>query len=301
MARASLILRAPEGSGRSYLLRKLQARLAGRRLCYHFSLRAMTRWSRLAQAWSAGFRQAAAGHANVDYQLRRFYQEQDPTKIDSAEHFFTWIKALQSLLINIGVDFLFIFDDSEDWDLDQDYFRFRAQFFHFCQGANLQVIFCESPNPRSEADEALVFSLAPLKAQEIWSELSPLREAIFIYSAGHLALIKRLESLSQETAEDRLAPLVDQLMADLHPQFRLLSNRFTPLQWRLLVALSPDEGVSQPHAWAFLQAQKLGPASSVERALEALRKSERVRQDPDQAYRVYPLSFRRWLQWLYPA
>jgi hypothetical protein len=82
-------------------------------------------------------------------------------------------------------------------------------------------------------------------------------------------------------------------------QFRNLITRF---QWTLLIAIAKEEKLYQPQSKQFIQTHKLGAASAVKKALDALIDKEMVfvHIGKDESYyRVYDVFLMRWLQHTY--
>ncbi|MDR2585065.1 MAG: ATP-binding protein [Prevotellaceae bacterium] len=76
---------------------------------------------------------------------------------------------------------------------------------------------------------------------------------------------------------------------------RLLS----PIQWQLLLAIAKEEFVIEPQAHGFLHKNKVGAASSAQKALSALLDKEMIfsiETTEKTAYRVYNVFLMRWLQ-----
>ena len=79
-------------------------------------------------------------------------------------------------------------------------------------------------------------------------------------------------------------------------QYRSL---LTPIQWQLLVAIAKEGLVTEPQAQNFLRKHKIGAASSVKKALNALLDKEMiysVETNEKTAYRVYNVFLMRWLE-----
>lgn len=116
-------------------------------------------------------------------------------------------------------------------------------------------------------------------------------ERAFAFSQGNLSILKALSS------ERDFKPQV--LLDNHHPTFSLLRKRLTDLQWRLLKAIALQERVAQPHAFEFLVANKLGAASSVERALRNLLQTDLIIKEEEEGYRLSNTLLMRWIQSLY--
>jgi len=79
-------------------------------------------------------------------------------------------------------------------------------------------------------------------------------------------------------------------------QYRSL---LSPIQWQLLVAIAKEGLVTEPQAQGFLQKYKIGAASSVQKALNALLDKEMIfsiESTEKTAYRVYNVFLMRWLE-----
>ena len=79
-------------------------------------------------------------------------------------------------------------------------------------------------------------------------------------------------------------------------QYRSL---LSPIQWQLLVAIAREGLVFEPQAQGFLQKYKIGAASSVKKALQALLDKEMIftiESTEKTAYRIYNVFLMRWLQ-----
>jgi AAA+ ATPase superfamily predicted ATPase len=79
-------------------------------------------------------------------------------------------------------------------------------------------------------------------------------------------------------------------------------NLLTYFQWHLLKAIAKEEKVLQPQSKQFLQKYKLGAASTVKKALDALITKEMIllKTEKDESlYRIYDIFLMRWLQTTY--
>ena len=81
--------------------------------------------------------------------------------------------------------------------------------------------------------------------------------------------------------------------------FMQYRNLLSPIQWQLLVAIAKEGLVYEPQAQGFLQKYKIGAASSVKKALQALLEKEMIftiESTEKTAYRIYNVFLMRWLQ-----
>lgn len=135
------------------------------------------------------------------------------------------------------------------------------------------------------------YRLANLEPHQVWEQAGVAEERAFAFSQGNLSILKALSS------ERDFKPQV--LLDNHHPTFSLLRKRLTDLQWRLLKAIALQERVAQPHAFEFLVANKLGAASSVERALRNLLQTDLIIKEEEEGYRLSNTLLMRWIQSLY--
>jgi len=204
------------------------------------------------------------------------------------------LKLLADHLQQVGLDFLFIFEHIEDWNLDLQEKGMLEAFSHLTEARNIQVLLNSDASLKIPSILKLEkHALAKASAEDIWEHPSAFEHELYEFSQGNLQLLNALLAKKQEKAAEAIV----NLLKEVHPLFKLFQHRFTALQWKLLQAIAIEERVEQPHAFAFLVKYNLGAASSIERALQNLLSTKLIQRD-EQAYFVHDQLFLRWLQWL---
>jgi len=91
----------------------------------------------------------------------------------------------------------------------------------------------------------------------------------------------------------------DEQLTMQHTTYMQYRSLLSPIQWKLLIALAQKGLITEPQAKDFLQKYKIGAASSVRKALDALLDKEMVysvETTGKTAYRVYNVFLMHWLE-----
>lgn len=296
MARESIFLYAPSGMGKTHLLKSLVRKLEGRRICFSLSVRGMISHHQLVAGLEQCVKQTAARYSNVDYQLRRFFEDYSIPEGEELEPITKWIENLLVALQSISQDFLFVIEDLDQWECESP----ESLFNNFFGSRNSQLILSGAQLEEAFAHSAIPFELLPLQVANFTdpaiSSNSETME-LLAYTRGNSAFV--LDLLQGKNPDEiRLNHNINQVMAIYQPAFYSFRKRFTDLQWRLLKAIAIEDTVAQPHSFEFLMNHKLGAASSVERALKNLDDTSMILRTHE-GWQIENVLLQRWMQWLY--
>lgn len=289
MARESLEFYGPTGSGKSYLLKQLKERLRGRRVPIHLDFNGIFDLGGLIHKLDSELNHQSQEHQNLAFRLRRFREESPVYLLRDLKAWLEYLLKLRDDLSQVGLDFLFIFENPELWELSDDLNGFLSHCRFLSESPNSQMLLV-SNKPWE------IFNSVPLKdlsLDEIWEQANAEEEKVYNYCRANLAFIKEWLAVSA-SAEAKTALFFKSKQAI----YQSLKARFTPLQWRLLRAIAKYEKVEQPHAFKFLVEHKLGAASSVERALRNLLDTGFLVKK-EEGYLVASPLLHRWMQFLY--
>lgn len=297
VSRNNIQLIADSGMGKSHIVETLINRLSGHRFCFEINLRGIQSSRELLYKLLENVNEAAEESYNLKYQLKRILEERPvPLHIDE-ESFNSWTKDLLVGLQNVSLDFLFIFEDIDQWECKDS---LTTALNHFSGARNSQALVTSM-----EADEKLRsyqrVTIEAVREASLSTEmkekydLETLKEVIERSGGNTSFFIEIMKSIGNGSP----ARAVKRVLEQYHPIFYNFRHRFTPLQWKLLLAVACEGCVSHPHAFEFLLNYRLGAASSVERALRNLSDSGIIRQTPD-GWKVSDIRFQRWLVNLYP-
>lgn len=103
------------------------------------------------------------------------------------------------------------------------------------------------------------------------------------------------ETIVEEKHFNYVANLIINERSDIFINYR---NLLSTLQYKVLIAIAKEGGVTQINSGDFLRKHKLTQASSVSTAAKALIDKEMLYKD-DNKYRVYDVFFEKWLQQKY--
>lgn len=227
-------------------------------------------------------------HPNLTFQLKRFREENPVYLVQDLQGLEAYMLKLRDHLALVGLDFLFILENLEDWDLKEPLEHFLPSVKALSECPNTQILV---------ANTKALLGLSPLKLGDlsidaIWEAPGPDQEKVMAYCRGNIGFIKSwLEVASQENANALF-------FKARHPLFTMMRGRFTDLQWKLLRSIAHYELVEQPHAFAFLVKHNFEAASSVERALRNLLDT-RFLQKTKEGYRTANPLMHRWMQYVY--
>lgn len=289
MARENLEVFAPLGSGKSYLCEALKDRLRGRRVCLHIEFGGLYDLKGLVIRLDAALVQAEQNHQNLAFQLRRFREEHPLYRLEDIEDLKSYLQELRDQFSQVGLDFLFIFENPEYWELDSVVMDLLKSLVKLSQSPNSQILLV-SENAWQVFPP---FPLRVLEANDIWEKPNENQIALLDYCRSNLSFLKKWQNTEVATGSKTAA-----FFKTYSPIFRSLRRRFTPLQWKLLRSIAKYEQVAQPHAFKFLVKHQLGAASSVERALRNLSDSGFLERR-EEGYRLVDPLLHRWLQWIY--
>lgn len=299
MVRDNILLFGSTGIGKSYFIKKLKGKLQGRRVCFYRSLRGIISTQQYLNELIRDMREVAKSHSNLDYQFRRFLESHPIYQYETLPQLNAWFHDLTVTLGQIGLDFLFIFDDIHEWE-DDDEIDFLYEHFRILnQASNCQILLASNRNSSGKMENLKInpFPLGPIPMETIWEKPEDWQEKAYQFSQGNtIFLIEIIQYCSKNDGD--FASAKGDLMNDYHPVLGKIKKRFTKLQWRLLRAIAFEEIVEQPHSFDFLVRHKLGAASSVERALRNLHDSQMIIKT-DQGWKLSNIIYQRWLQWLY--
>ncbi len=299
MVRENVLLYGSTGIGKSYFIKKLKAKLEGRRVCFYRSLRGIISTQQYLNELIRDMREVAKSYSNLDYQLRRFLESHPIYQYETLAHLNSWFQDLTITLSQIGLDFLFVFDDIHEWE-DEDEMEFLYEHFRILnQASNCQILLASNRNTilKINGFKITAFKLGAIPIESIWKEPMDWQEKAYKYSQGNtIFLIETIQYCENNKGDFEAARA--SLMNDYHPVLGKIKKRFTKLQWRLLRAIAFEEIVEQPHSFEFLVRHKLGAASSVERALRNLSDSQMILKT-DNGWKLSNIIYQRWLQWLY--
>ena len=301
MLRTPVLVQAPDGMGKTFLLHQLIEKLQGRRVCFYISLRGYTSFSQFLQDWVQEFIRVSAHHSNLQYQLKRFLDEYGVQKLEHQGEIAQWCQSLTQMLGQVALDFLFLFDDLDEWEVETSPEGLFELFGILSQTRNIQLLFSVNPSLADQPPIANLelYKLRGLQQEDIWPQgASPEEQKAYEYSDGHSGMLLHILHYMQDSPEAGKA--ANRLMQELLPRFKLFKNRFTGLQWNLLRAIALEEKVAQPHAFDFLVKYRLGAASSVERALRNLIDSGMISRS-EEGWQLTHVVHKRWLQWLYSS
>jgi hypothetical protein len=300
MGRQDVFLFGPTGIGKSYVLNLLVDKLKGRRVCFYRSLRGIISVEQYIHEFIRELKSVASNHSNLDYQLRRFLDENPIYRFETLPQMEDWFKKLITTLEQVGLDFLFIFEDLHEWELEEDAVHLSTHFKIISQGSNCQLLLSANRlfyqnNPTKKHSP---FALQAVQKSTIWAnEISEWQEWAYTFTQGNTAFLLELIEYLTEASFDK-SQAAHQLMQDYHPVLSKIRSRFTKLQWNLLRSIAFEEIVEQPHSFDFLVKYKLGAASSVERALKNLSDTQMILKT-ENGWTLSSVIYLRWLQWLY--
>lgn len=297
MTRENIFLWAPSGMGKTYLLNELFQKLEGRRICFYLSVRGFTSNEQFLLQLSQSIKSSASRYSNVDYQLRRFFDENPLPAHTDAEAINSWLENLLVALQNISQDFLFVIEDLNQWEGVTPIDHLLIKFL----GSRNSHLLITGRHTTTVPEGFSSFELQPLVSGNITIETSPQGEEVIDqllkYTRGNTAFFMNILK-NQNPEELNISESIKRVMAIRHSTFYTFRNRFTDLQWRLLKAIAYEEKVLQPHAFDFLMKYRLGAASSVERALKNLAESAMI-EKTRQGWQIENVELQAWLRWLY--
>ncbi len=298
MARESIFLHAPSGMGKTHTIQALFRKLEGRRICFYLSARGMLNNEQLLLGLEQCVKQVAARHSNVEYQLKRFFEEHPMPAGEAVQPINNWFESLLVAIQSISQDFLFVIEDLDQWEGESSPSELFGNFFG---SRNSQLLMsANSFNPAFEGD-ATPFELPQLQLSnftEINSHESETNaKSLLKFTRGNTAFVLDLLQ-NKNPADIKLQSHINKVMAIYQPAFYTFRKRFTDLQWRLLKAIANEDKVLQPHSFEFLMNYRLGAASSVERALKNLADTGMILRMED-GWQIENVVLQRWLQWLY--
>ena len=295
--RENIQLVADPGMGKSYIIDKLIDKLSGRRFCFEINLRGIRSSHELLYKLVQNINDAAEDSYNLKYQLKRILDERPmPLRVEE-DNFQSWIKDLLVGLQNVSLDFLFIFEDVDQWESKDN---LTEALHHFNGARNSQALISSMSSKKDLKNYSVIQLEAITTAQLMLSESSNYQhqdlEDLVQLSGGNTSFLIEIMN-NMNGSSPRKA--VKRVLESYHPIFYNFRNRFTALQWKLLLAIACEGYVSHPHAFDFLVNYRLGAASSVERALRNLSDSHIIVQT-DMGWKVSNIRFRQWLVNLYP-
>ena len=294
MNRKNLHLEAPLGYGARFLQNRLEERLVNRRICFRYSFHNIQKFELFKRAFFAELDKHAKEKQNLSFQLNRFYQETAVVTMNNFVDFYGCLKLLAEHLQQVGLDFLFIFEHVDEWDLGLQEKDTLEAFSHLAEARNIQILLNSSASLKVPAKLQLEkHPLAKVLPQDIWENPSAIEQKLYTFSQGNLKLLNSLIARKQTDPDHAIR----ELLQEVNPLFKIFQHRFTALQWKLLQAIAIEERVEQPHAFAFLVKYNLGAASSIERALQNLLSTKLIHRDSEAYFVLDPLLM-RWLQWI---
>lgn len=297
VSREDILLTGDAGMGKSHLVRQLINRLSGRRFCFTLNLRGIQSNRELLYTLLQNVNAAAEDSYNLRYQLKRILDERPvPVQIDG-DSFNGWLEDLLVGLQNVSLDFLFIFEDFDQWEGRSP---LAPAMKHFNRARNSQALITAGTAP-SDLNGFKHIPMRPLSLTHVSASTlgqydeSYLAKLLETADGNTSFFLELLQSGNENDARKALKTVLERY----HPIFYQFRKRFTDLQWKLLLAIACEGSVSHPHAFEFLINYRLGAASSVERALRNLSDSGIIRNNGT-GWHVTDIRFRRWLVQLYP-
>lgn len=293
--RDNIVLSGDAGMGKSYLVEQLVQRLSGRRFCFEINLRGIQSSHELLYTLLNHINDAAEESYNLKYQLKRILDERPvPLEVDH-DGFIGWLKDLLVGLQNVSLDFLFVFEDVDQWEGKKS---LVPALEHFLSARNSQAL-VTTANHIDQLAGYTHFRLSPLKIEDLRlsdDSQSERVERMLQLTGGNTAFF--LELMAQDRSQSPNQAL-NAVLEKYHALFYNFRHRFTALQWKLLLAIASEGSVMHPHAFEFLINYRLGAASSVERALRNLSDTGIIKQK-EAGWQVADVRFGRWLVKLYP-
>ena len=300
MSRENVFLYGSTGIGKTFLSNLLIDKLQGRRVCFYRSLRGILSPQQYLEEFVREISRVARNHSNLDYQLKRFLDENPIYRFNSMNELDNWFQNLATTLAQIGLDFLFIFDDLHEWETDNDLDAVLQHLQTLNLGNNCQLLVVSNRDTSQNIKESKFspYYLSSVKKEIIWPDGNEeWQEKAYQFTNGNTAfLLELLEYAEKDNHE--IDQSIFRLMHDYHPVLGKIKARFTNLQWKLLRSIAFEEIVEQPHSFDFLVHHKLGAASSVERALRNLHDTQMVVKT-EAGWKLSNIIYQRWLQWLY--
>jgi hypothetical protein len=292
MNRKNIFLEGPIGSGASFLLSRLEERLVNRRVYFRFTL-SNPKFLTLKNAFFSELEKHAQQRPNLSFQLNRFYQEKSFVSMQDFSDFYHCLKLLKGHLQQVGLDFLFVFEHIDEWNLGSEEKNLLEALGDLVEARNIQVLINSSSPLKLPADLGLkTYSLSKPLPEDIWDNPSSEEQSFYDFTQGNLHLLNSLTSKGKDNPQEA----IEILLKEVNPLFKLFRHRFTTLQWKVLQAIAVEERVEQPHAFSFLVKYNLGAASSIERVLQNLLTTKLIHRD-ENAYFIQDQLFMRWLQW----
>jgi Predicted ATPase (AAA+ superfamily) len=89
------------------------------------------------------------------------------------------------------------------------------------------------------------------------------------------------------------------ILAEQEALFYQYRQMLTPLQWKVLQGIAHEDKLYQPNSKMFLQKNRIGTPSNVQRAMDALLRYEMIYREQDNQgsyYQVYDVFLSRWLE-----
>lgn len=298
MTRASIFLHALSGMGKSHTINALFKKLEGRRICFYLSARGMLNNMQLLLSLEQSVKQVATRYSNVEYHLKRFFDEHPVPHSEDEGQVSSWFESLLVAIQNISQDFLFVIEDLDQWEGNS---QPANLFINFFGSRNSQLLVSANTFDDSFDGHAINYELKPLEVSHFTALSSAESEAnaqtLLQYTRGNTAFVLDLLQ-NRDPGEIKLKAHINKVMAIYQPAFYAFRQRFTDLQWRLLKAIANEDKVLQPHSFDFLMNYRLGAASSVERALKNLADTQMIIKT-EEGWQVANVMLQRWLQWLY--
>ncbi len=286
MARENIEIVGGPGCGKSYLVNALKEKLEGRRVCLHLNFENVFTLSQVLENLEVELNRLSVKHPNVAFQVKRFREENPVYLVNDLATLAVYLLKLRDHLSLVGLDFVFILENIERWDLKEPLSEFWPSLKALAESPNSQLLLASSKSWNSDFS----FFLNEVEAEEVWENPGEAELKVLNYCRGNIAFLKSWSSQGEGSSEH--------FFKSRQAQFLMMRSRFTDLQWKLLRAIAHYEIVEQPHAFDFLVKHNLGAASSVERAIRNLLDSGFV-EKKEEGYRVASPQMHRWMQYFY--
>lgn len=297
MMRESLAICGPDGMGKRSLLRQLNHKLHGRRVCFRLSLQGLAQREVLMKHLLEAIEDEAREITNLRYQIGRISNENPlPVRADARE-WKDWLSRLMVGLQNVSLDFLFVLENLHEYEGSTELSTLLAPLV---QSRNSQLLITAESFPEAWDELLQSWEMPPLTTEHLNADIpGDAARELLQYTQGNTAFFAELAAAGATSSNKGMKASIREVMQRHHARLYGFRLRFTDLQWRLLVAIAREGVVEKPHSFDFLVQHQLGAASSVERALRNLADSRMILRTAE-GWQLRSVFLQRWIEWLYP-